>query len=781
MAEEQEEEIIIIEEADAAGIESEKKTDETPPSSAPSTATKKKVILIAGALSALLLGGGITYTLLSHPADEKMSHEADRLPSVNPEEPKIEPSELEHMIERANFLYANGNQAEALKLYEKIALYSEAISQYNLGVVQLKEQEYEGALENFKRSIANSENRCVSAINAAVCCLHLKQEENFNYYIDLAHAYLNAESNSPMYSYYYALINYYKGHYLEALSALNHPTTDEYQLSQNKIKAKITALYGDYTSAVNALENPLQEIDAFTLGSLYANIGNLQKAREYLNIAIMHNTKPLDESLALVYVNLKLGLHEEAAGILNTLTSDYPDDIYTRYPVKISLKPGLFDPETIQRLYRSKNAKFNPQTYQKLFAFAPYKIFDAAQTLGMIQRGNANLYIDDASSAKEYLSKSANTSDVDYGIAIGIDKALHYRLRDANEQFKRLLQKNPKHSILNYNLALTYAQLGDFAKAYDYFLRSYHLDADNYLSGIFAIMTSELINKPDLKLITVITENLSQEPKTEEFDLYRTLISMREKNYAAAARWLDNHHKERPLYLGMKIIIASELGMDSKARKASEKLIAMKPNDILPHLLYIDTHFNENPPKQYARSCINYLKNQNFNYDDFDFGPQIIRDRYILMAGLTGSLVPAIQRLEQKLQTTPDNRASLTTALALAYFYNQDFEKSYALYNDAIDKFSIKDERTYYMGALASIGAAHYQNAISLFQLSKMMNPDYLESRYALGLLYLQVQNNPAAAVQFTKMGDKGFKSRTFDFQIDTDKFVIEPQQYPLH
>lgn len=775
---EDQEEIIIIEESDAAGIESKITPDESTLSTPASPLNKKKVIILASVLSALLLGGGISFALLSHSGEKATTHDGNLIPSTNPQDPKIEPSELEHMIERANFMYANGNQADALKLYEKIALYSEAISQYNLGVVQLKEQEYEGALENFKRSIASSENRCVSALNAAVCCLHLKQEENFNYYIDLAHAYLSAESNSPMYSYYYALINYYQGHYLEALSALNHPTTDEYQIIQNKLKAKINTLYGNYPAAINALENPLQEVDAFTLGSLYANAGNLQKAHEYLHAAVMQNPKPLEESLSLVYVDLKLGLHEEAAGILNKLTDDYPNDAYTPYPIKILLKPGLFQPDTIQKVYRTVNAKFHPQTYQKLFAFAPYKIFNASQTLGMIQKGNANLYIDDTSSAKDYLTKGANTSDVDYGIAMGIDKALHNRLRDANEQFKRLLQKNPQHSILNYNLALSYAQLGDFSKAYDYFLRSYHLDADNYLSGIFAIMTSELINKPNPKLITVITENLSQEPKTEEFDLYRTLTSMRENNYAGAGRWLENHYKDNPLYLGMKIIIASELGMDAQARKASEKLTAMKPHDILPHLLYIDTHFNENPPKQYARSAINYLKNQKFTYYDFDFGPQITRDRYVLMAALTGSLTPMIQRLEEKLQTTPDNRASLTTALALAYFYNQDFEKSYALYNDAIDKFAIKDERTYYMGALASIGAEHYQNAISLFQLSKMTNPDYLESRYALGLLYMQVQNNPAAVVQFTKMGDKGFKSRTFDFEIDTDKLVTEPQQY---
>ena len=776
MAEEQEEEIIIIEESDAAGVESTTTPDEAPVSDDPSASKKKKIIILAAALSTLLLAGGVTFALLSHGHDTPAQEES--LPSVNEEGPKIEPSELEHMIERANFMYSNGNQAEALKLYEKIALYSESISQYNLGVVQLKEQDYEGALENFKRSIANSENRCVSAINAAVCCLHLQQEENFNYYIDLASAYLSAESNSPMYSYYYSLINYYKGHYLEALSALNNPTTNEYPIAQSKLKAKINTLYGNYTAAINALEDQKQEVDSFTLGSLYANAGNLNKAREYFNIAIMQNKKPVEESLSLVYVDLKLGLHAEAAETLSKVTDEHPNDVYTPYPIKIFLKPQLFNPDTVQKVYRTVNAKFHPQTYQKLFALAPYKIFNAMQTVGYIQKGNANLYIDDAAAAKEYLTKSAYTSDVDYGIAMGIQKALSYNLRDANTQFSKLQVKNPQHSILNYNLGLTYAQLGDYAKAYDYFLRSYHLDADNYLSGIFAVMASELISKPNPKLISIITENLSQEPAGEEFDLYRTVSSMRENNYAGAGRWLDNKYKDRPLYLGMKIIIASELGMDDKARKASEKLTAMQPHDLLPHLFYIDTHFNDTAPKAYARSCINYLRKQPLTYNDFDFGPQIVRERGVLMAALTGSLTPMVQRLEERLQSTSQNRANLTNALALAHFYNQDFEESYALYNEAIDTYEMKDEKTYYMGALASIGAQHYQNAISLFQLAKITNPNYHEGRYALGLLYMQVQNNSGAIVQFSKMGDKGFKSRTFDFKIDTDKLATQPQQY---
>ena len=82
------------------------------------------------------------------------------------------------------------------------------------------------------------------------------------------------------------------------------------------------------------------------------------------------------------------------------------------------------------------------------------------------------------------------------------------------------------------------------------------------------------------------------------------------------------------------------------------------------------------------------------------------------------------------------------------------------------------------MGAYASIGAEHYENAIALLELSKLKNPAFLETRYALGLLYMQIQNNPAAVIQLAKMGNTGFISRYFDFEIDTEKLSSEPHKY---
>ncbi|MGD9969224.1 MAG: tetratricopeptide repeat protein [Sulfuricurvum sp.] len=775
------EEIIIIEEPDANVPENQ--TSQSVGSEDDLRRSKKKrLILIGGGIGFLLLcaGSAVAWYFLSKPAQEPLPLDRPLSDKIKPHEDSslLEPSQLEKMIAKANTLYANGNQAEALKLYEKIALYSEAISQYNLGVAQLKEGEYEAALADFKHSIANSENRCVSAINAAVCCLHLQKKNEFDYYIDMASAYLPQETASPLYSYYYALINYYKGRYLEALSALKHPTTEEYKATQNKLRAKISSMFGSFDDAINALENPKQEEDSFSLGLLYANIGDLTLAKKYLSDAILQNKTPIEEQLALSMVYLKSGLHGDAASLIKETTDTYPEKVYTPYPIKVFLKPGLFNPDDIQAYYRNRAKNDLTKVYQTIFYFAPYKVFNADQTISYIRKGNANIYIDDISSAKEYLQKSTRSSSIDYGIALAIQKALSFRLREANKQLNDLLKNSPQHSILHYNLGLTYAQLGDFSQAYEHFLRSYHLDANNYLSGIFAIMTAKLISKENPKLVSIVKDNLSNEPEKEEFDLYRTLIDITQSNLSSASKWIDNDYKERPLYLAMKVLIASDLGKEDETIKAAEKLAYLQQRDILPHLMVIDARYKNEKTKAYAAGAIAYMKNLNFRYDDLYFGPQITRERMIHMAAMTGRLTPLIEQLQNKLETTTDNPADITAALAQAHFYNKDFEESYTLYNQIIDTYKVRDEQTLFLGAAASIGAQHYENAIALLELSKIKNPSFLESRYALALLYMQIQNNPGAVIQLTKMGNTGFVSRYFDFAIDTKKLAMEPKKY---
>ena len=96
------------------------------------------------------------------------------------------------------------------------------------------------------------------------------------------------------------------------------------------------------------------------------------------------------------------------------------------------------------------------------------------------------------------------------------------------------------------------------------------------------------------------------------------------------------------------------------------------------------------------------------------------------------------------------------------------------LYNHLIDGLKVRDTYTLYLGAVASTAANHSANAIALLELSKMKNKTFKESRYALGLLYLQTQNNEGAAIQLKTIGDSGFKSKYFTFDIDADKLYLQ-------
>jgi tetratricopeptide (TPR) repeat protein len=781
MAEEQEE-IIIIQDDEAAASSASAPDDsaQLEVDYAAKEAKKKKTILIASAATIFILLltiiGLLLYKKMHHTPEENALQFLKG--NSNGKKATIEQSELEKIIAKANYLYANGNKEEALNLYEQIALYSEGVSQYNLGVAQLKEGQYDKALETFKKAIQNNEKVCVSAINAAVCAHELGQPESFKYYVNLAFTTLPNEANSPLYSYYYALIQYYKGNNIEALSALNHPNSDEYLPQRQLLKAKINAALGNYEESITALAQPSSVNNALAIGQMYANLGDISSALQYLNSATTNGKDPLQELLSLALVNIKAGQLPEAAKQLNLITDRYQDQAYKPYPIRVSLKDTLFDPEVAQASFRNRMDSDYWVTYQKIFYFAPYKVFNASSTISYIRKGNANVYIDDITAAKEYLEKSTSASTVNYGIAQAIKKALSFRLRDANKQLLDLEKIQPKHSILQYNIALTYAQIGDIQNAYEHFKRSYHLDSNNYLSGIFAAMCAQMLHVENDKFVSILKDNLANENQSEDTDLYNTLINISQGNMLACSNWINNKYQDRPMYLVLKTMIATKLSNLEMAEQSAKKLTMMLPHDIFPHMLYIDTKLKKAPTKQYARDMLFYMKKQSFNFTDLYYGPSITRYLYVQQALMTGTLYPLQQQLEQALATTQDSPIDIMYVHALANLYGKNPEKAYTLFNQLIDDYKVNDDRTLFFAALAGIAANHHENAIALLELAKMKNPEFLESRFALGLLYMEVKNNKGAAIQFARVSKSNFESDYFTFDIGTEQLYFEKEHH---
>jgi len=783
MAEPQEEEIIIIEDSDAAneamGDDDSLDVDEG--------AKRKKILIFGGiAVGVVLIIVIVILLVLSRSSKEEQLKD---VPDFNTQfkkkkVKKVEPSKLENMIAKANYLYSNGSKQKALQLYEQIALYSEAISLYNLGVAQMKNNQYKIAKKTFQKAIENNEKRCVSAINAAVCALHLNEKDEFRYYLDLAYAYLPNEIDSPLYSYYYTLINYYNKNYISTLSSLKHSTitTDKnYNVIQNYLRAKIDAMYLNNYDAIEAMEKINGDLDDFSLGLLYARVGDYTLALSHLDDAVVKNIEPTKAKLAIAMINLKAGHVRRATHNYKELKDNYPSNIYDNYPIKVKLRDSLFDAKKAQKFYRETTLYQQNTIYSKIFYFSPYKIFNANQTISYIRKGNANTYIDNIKTAQKYLKKSSSSSSVNVGITRAIKDALSMKIRQANEELQKLVKIQPRHSILQYNLALTYAQMGDIAKAHEHFLRSYYLDSKNYLSGIYAIMTSQLMNKDYKKLKSILSDSIENEEDSEDVELYKTLLRISQNDYISAASWLDNTYKERPLYLMLDIIISYKLNKYEIAKKAAQKLTILLPHDILPHIEYIDTHFYKYKELKYAEVVAKYLKEQKFNFNDLYYGPYITRYLYVQQNLITGRLYYLREQLKKELETKDTYTQELESTLALASLFDGKFEESYTIYNHIIDELKVQDPYTLYIGAVASTAAGHHGNAIALLELSKLKDKSFYESRFALALLYLEIGNVGGAVVELSRIDLDDFRSKYFDFEIDTDKLLFQKQQKELH
>lgn len=774
MANELEEEIIIIEDVDAIHA-----SEDTQQESEENTGSKKKLFIFIAIALTLVILIVILLLLPSSETKEVQNLTDDFNLDTKLDTPKtleVEPSKIEKMIAKANYLYSNGDKLKALSLYQKIAQYSEAISLYNLGVAQLKDEQYKLALETFQKAIENDEKRCVSAINAAVCALHLNDEESFKYYIDLAYAYLPYEIDSPLYSYYYTLISYYKHDYLAALNSLNNTNTNTYPAIQSNLKAKINALYNNNYDAIDALETNNDEIDDLALGLLYARIGEVTLAVKHFENSILNSKEELRAEVAMAFTLIKAGQISKGTSELKKAYDKFPKSVAKPYPIDVTLSESLFDPKKAQKAYRERTVADQSITYQKIFYFSPYKMFNADQTISYIRKGNANAFIDNIKSAQEYLKKSSSSSNVNEGITLAIKKALNLQIREANEELQRLVTSQPKHSILQYNLALTYAQLGDFDKAHEHFLRSYYLDAKNYLAGIYAVYTAQLTNTKYDKLESILSDSIHLENDSEEKNLYITLLSIAQNNYILASDWLHKTDKKRPLYLALNVIIAHKINDYDMAQNASAELVSLLPNDILPHIMYIDTHFNTYDDAKYAKEVIKYFGDQSFTYNDLYYGPYVTRYLFVQMNLLSGKLYYLRKQLKEKLETTTSYTQEIQSTLALASLFDKQFEESYTLYNNLIDKEHIDDAYTLYLGAVASTAAKHHENAIALLELSKYKNKTFYESRFALALLYLEAGNYEAAVTQLLAINTNNFRSNYFDFNINTQKLLFEKE-----
>ena len=645
--------------------------------------------------------------------------------------------ELKILVKKANILFKSGKKEEALNLLEKISNYSESLSLYNLGVIQIKEKNYKKALSYFQKAIQNQNSKALSAINATYCALMLKNKKLFDYYKNLAYTYLPELAKNRNYPYYYALVMYYKGYEYDALSALKTPT----DYNSNELLSSIYEYLNDPFNAQAFTKNP------FYKGMELAQIGEYELAKNYLK----QNFSPKSQ-FALGLVDLKLGDFKEAS----MLVKKYKNN--NIYPIYMFLKPSLFNIKTAQKDFKKSFLANKKDFYDLFFYYAPYKVFNMNQTIEFLQKGISGIPLGSIEESSNALSKSAFYSKLNIKISKAIKIALNGHIFLANKAFKKLYKQRKNSYIINYNLALTYAQLGDYFNAYKHFLKAYHLNPYDLKSGIFALYAADKLDIQNSYLLASIKDDL-----TSSTTLERAMLSIYTFDSVRLAAFLEKEEKNKPLWILSDI--AAKALLDKDYSLEALKLKSMFDNDLVSSLLYFYAQNKNLPLNKLAAKYIPYFFTLNKSLNDFFYGSKLARDWYFSFARISG-LMPRVRMiLIKKAKIETKDIIPVLQRLAFADIYTKHFEEAYTIYNDLIDNKNINDPRTMYYGGVAAIGANHHANAVALMELAKLKNPKYPEPRFALGLLWQEANNLNAASIQYARIPEF-FKSEFFDFNI---------------
>ncbi len=715
-----EENVIVIEEGE------EKKKD-----------NKKIYIIIALLLAVLIMLLLLLLVVVKKKKEEKkQSFNVEKIVKKL-EKKSIPKDELKILIKKANILYKIGKKEQALKMLEKIATYSESLSLYNLGVIKLQEKKYKEALQYFQKAIKNKDSRTLSAINAAYAALMLNNKPLFKYYINLAYLYLPELAKNKNYPYYYAVVMYYKGYEYETIPALKIKTDYE----PNKILSAVYEYLKDPFNAQKYEKNPLYK------GLELAQIGEYQLARDYLQ-----NTSAPEGEFALGLVDLKLGLYKNASIIFKKYQNQ------NIFPIFAYLKPSLFDIKTAQKEFKNNFLANKKDFYDLFFYYAPYKVINMNKTIEYLQKGIAGIPLGSIEEAQSSLSKSAFLSNLNLQIAKAIRLALKGHIFLANKEFKKLYQKRKDSYIINYNLALTYAQLGDYKKAYIHFLKAYHLNPYDLKSGIFALYAADKTNIQNQYLIASIKDDL-----TDKTELENAMLAIYTGDTVTMAAFSEKPVKDKPLWILTDLTIKAIFNKDYL--NEAIRLNSMFENDLISNLLYFYAQNKNLPVNKIAQKYQAFFYHLIPYLNEFYYGASVAREWFFDFARISGLMNRVRILLVKKAKEENFDIIPILKRLAFADFYTQHFEESYTIYNDLINNKNINDAKTLYYAATAAIGAGHHNNAIALMTLAKLKNPLYAEPRFALGLLWQEANNLNAASIQYSKIPN-GFKSQFFNFNI---------------
>lgn len=683
-------------------------------------------------------------------------------------------SSVDNLIIKGNLLYDQGYRQEAYEVFRKIADYSQSIAKYNLGTMEFKSNAYENSIAAYGDSIQTGQNVSASSINAAVAALKLERFDLYSYYLKIANDNMSEIASEPFYSYAYALLSYYKDRYFEALSPLLNPNSPDFGTQNNRLAAHIFTIFGDDTNALEHLKKAANPEDNKAIGLLYARKAEYAKAKGRLMHYLQDHNNDVESLMAIQIIDLKLGNYSASAQNLDSIASNKRifNIAKTTYPIRVVINPELFDVSLAQKTFWERDFENKDKLgYKMLFYFAPYKVFDAKRALEEIAQASHLAHIN-ITEGRNVLLRSATTSKIDKEIIHTLVELESKDLRLALTFLKNATLSNPNHAILYYNLGLVYAQLGQYDDAYAQFIRAYYLDRNDFLSGIFAVLTGRFSHKNTDRIVSDMTQDFQE----QEFDsptnkaFIENFLNYINDNQIQESDWIEKARLKEPIFYALEFVYALKSKNKNAMLKHIDALKTIYPNDVVVNIMAILTKNFGDSLQDISISMYNLFNSDTLDLRPLYYGGALPRELYVYTGFITGSLQNQALIMQNHLMSQESNPRGVLQTLGLIHIYQRDFQKAYMMYSTLLDELQENDSNTRFLAAVSAVGAGNNADAVLLLQLAKMETPTAYEARYALGLLYQAAQNYKAAAASYSFISVANFRSEFFDFQIDTQK-----------
>jgi tetratricopeptide (TPR) repeat protein len=620
---------------------------------------------------------------------------------------------------------------------------------FNNAVLYLEQEKYIKAINIFKQTAKKI--KIPSFLNIGIAYYKLKSFNNSYLYLkklyDLKQLYKQDLYSYVSASYYLYQITNDRKYITSILKVIKNTQRQKIDESVKLLVVNTYIILKEYKKAIKVIRS-LKEFNNFKLALLYIKAKDYSRSELYLQKAL--NNENDDEIInKLLWFQMFVALKTNNIGKIKSYIDKIDERLdifkrYTRMPIKIFFNKNKY---TSKQLFANINKFDINRKINILFYFAPFIFSDNQQ----IKLDSTFAFVLKDENKITSLSKMLEYNNIFIKI-VKLDPILRVQKLQ-----KMIDAKMNIYSYEYFNLALSYAHIYNYKKAYFYFNKAYILNKANKLYSSLTLVSAK---KADIKIpqkdFSIIKENLQSQNGTNKYIgkyIYKIIFN---NNYKLNNTYLNENTRNTTFFRALEFL---EYYNDKDINKHDILLYKdiKDPLVFLFRTMMINKHENK---YEYISRLQDYIP-KNFN-DYFIKGPLIITEYYI-------DILKALAIFDKSdFKITGDTTPTYQRTKALIDLYDGYSTLSIKSIEALQKRYKLYDRSTYNLLIASYLSANDYSNASATLSILQFELDDN-DAKFLIALQLLNELKLSSANILFKKK----YTGSLVDFKLEgLDEFL---------